>query len=294
MNKNIEQNFNITDADIGKRLDVFCEASFKISRSAAKKLIDGNNVKVNGKTTKSSYLLKDGDTITYLQPNGSKQKSPPHIPVIYEDNHIIVINKPAGVTVHEAPGEEGVTINELFADKFTGAKNGRELIVHRLDKATSGVMVLAKSKAASDMLKKQFADRLVEKRYIALVHGDVQKSVINIPLGRSTDTVGRIFAKDTGKSAYTEVKPVRSIGGYTLINVFPKTGRTHQIRVHLSLLGHPIFGDRVYGKKGDVASRMFLHAASIQIIHPSTGKKVQFSAPMSDELENMIAALTVE
>jgi len=214
------------------------------------------------------------------------------VPIIFEDEDILVIDKPSGITVHEAPGEKDITVNEIFADKYKGDnKTDRDMIVHRLDKGTSGVMVLAKNPEAGVKLRKQFADREVQKTYIALVAGKLEDEtgIIDMPLGRDQQSREKISPQVGGKPAVTEFKKVQDYDSYSLVEAYPKTGRTHQIRTHFAAIGHPVYGDVRYGSKVEDADRIFLHAARISIKHPTTGEKVTFESPLPKVLEDVLS-----
>jgi 23S rRNA pseudouridine1911/1915/1917 synthase len=219
------------------------------------------------------------------------------IGIIYEDSDILVINKPAGITVHPASGEQEITVSEMFADSYQGKCNtDRDMIVHRLDKGTSGVMVMAKNEASRDSLIAQFAARMVTKKYIALVMGKVfpAEGVIDIPLARDSSVRNKISPLETGKESKTLYKVTKLYDGYTLISASPKTGRTHQIRVHFAAIGHPIYGDSRYGTPNAEINRIFLHAEEISFTHPTTGKKLKFTCDLPEELKCVLTKLPIE
>ena len=239
-------------------------------------------VLVGDQTFTSSYTLVARDQVTtYAMPkNGLKTD----IPVIFEDKDILVIDKPSGITAHPAPGENDITVAEVF---------GKATIVHRLDKGTSGVMVLAKNTKAAESLRSQFQARKVSKKYLALVHGKLQpeEGVIDMPLSRSLMQRNKIAPADEGRDAKTLYKIVKYYPGFTLVEANPKTGRTHQIRVHFSAIGFPLFGDARYGKSTDETDRMFLHAAELSFLHPTTSKRVTFKSKLPKELEKILVTL---
>jgi 23S rRNA pseudouridine1911/1915/1917 synthase len=218
------------------------------------------------------------------------------IQTIFEDNDVLVIDKPAGITVHPADGETDTTIAEIFADKYTGDKGSdRDMIVHRLDKGTSGVMVLAKNPSARAFLVNEFKKRKVHKKYLALLTGKLkpEEGIIDMPLARDIVKRQRIAPAEEGKDAKTLYKVVKYYFGHTLIEANPKTGRTHQIRVHFSAIGYPIYGDQRYGNPKEITQRIFLHAAELSFIHPKTGKRVKFISPLPEELEKVLKGLKV-
>jgi len=294
LNKKLEQKLIVKTAEVGLRLDVYLSNKLDITRSKAQKLVRNNLVFVGKETQNSKYLLSKGDKISVFE---AKKATTPSINIIFEDNDLIVIDKPAGITSHPAPGESDITIAEVFFDKYSGKQNtDRDMIVHRLDKGTSGLMVLARNEKTRAALVKQFADRKVNKTYAALVHGRVvpKEGIIDMPLSRDIRSKNRMSPADEGKDAKTIYKVDRYFKGFTLVSTNPKTGRTHQIRAHFVAIGHPLYGDERYGIKEDNFKRIFLHAAEISFIHPSTGKRVKFISPLPPELTNIISKLEIE
>jgi 23S rRNA pseudouridine1911/1915/1917 synthase len=215
------------------------------------------------------------------------------IPIIYEDNDIIVINKPSGITVHEAPGEKSLTINEIFQSRFLDNISGRDMIVHRLDKGTSGVMILAKTDKSRVDLQRQFADREVKKTYLTLIKGhlDQDKGTIRIPLGRDQMSREKISPQKDGKNAITDFVVIKKHPKYSLVEANPKTGRTHQIRTHFASIGHPIFGDKKYGNPKDNIDRIFLHASKISFSHPENKNILTFRVELPEDLKTIIDTL---
>lgn len=219
------------------------------------------------------------------------------VQTIFEDDDILVIDKPAGITVHPAEGESDITIAEIFADKYTGdIKSDRDMIVHRLDKGTSGVMVLVKNPSARASLVSEFKKRKVRKKYLALLIGKLkpEEGIIDMPLARDIVKRQRIAPVEEGKDAKTLYKVVKYFQGHTLVEANPKTGRTHQIRVHFSAIGFPIYGDQRYGNPKEITERIFLHAAELSFIHPSTGGRVKYASPLPQELEEILKNLEIE
>jgi len=270
LNKKIVQELKTDKTDISKRLYILLSEKTDISRSRAQKLI------------KEGLVEMSEDTIFIYEID--KGSSKPLIPIIYENKDILLIDKPAGITAHPAPGENEITIAEIF-DKAT--------IVHRLDKGTSGVMVLAKNKAATEALRGQFQARKVTKKYIALVHGRLlpEEGIIDMPLSRNLISRNKIAPAEEGRDAKTLYKVLKYYRGFTLVEANPKTGRTHQIRVHFSAIGFPLFGDVRYGKNTDKTDRIFLHAAELSFIHPTTGKRVVFKSKLPPELMRVLHTL---
>jgi 23S rRNA pseudouridine1911/1915/1917 synthase len=254
---------HVSGKDRGKRIDQFLsESDLHLSRSQAKHLIEQKIIFLNQKPVKPSARLKTGNLISGVLPQPaplSLKPEPIPLVVLYEDPSIIVIDKPAGMVVHPAPGNpSGTLVNALLHRcKDLSGINGtlRPGIVHRLDKETSGVMVVAKNDEAYHQLTRQFKNRVVEKVYLTIVHGNVKQDegLIDSAIGRHPDQRKKMSTKaKKGRASLTRWKVVERFDAFTLLEIHPKTGRTHQIRVHLSSIGHPILGDPLYGKKGTV------------------------------------------
>jgi 23S rRNA pseudouridine1911/1915/1917 synthase len=295
----------------GERLDRFLASSMPgLSRSQAQRLIDEGHVLVAGRQAKANLALKDGDQITVELPAPVPASAQPEdipVPLLYEDADLLVVNKPAGMVVHPAAGHSsGTLVNALLhhVDDLSGI--GGELrpgIVHRLDKGTSGVMVVAKHDAAHEALARQFADREVEKEYVALVWGVVQAGRrIDLPIGRDPNDRQKMSARSRrARSAVTRITRAQHMKGVTLCQVAIATGRTHQIRVHLNAIGHPIVGDATYGGvRGRVPQdlrpvlrleRPFLHAARLVFTHPTDGRTMSFEAPLPEDLQQVLDQL---
>lgn len=299
----------VTASQVGRRLDQVVADNPKptLSRSRVKRLIDTGEITVNGEVAAPSYKLKTNDRIKIaLPPPVSSTITAENIPleIVYEDDQIIVVNKPKGMVTHPAPGHyTGTLVNALLAHCDHLATTGAPLrpgIVHRLDKDTSGLIVVAKSDQAYYSLIKQFKNRRVEKTYVALVHGVMKKDdgIIEAPIGRHPVNRKKMAVFTTsnlkpqtskGKEAITLYKVLKRYKDYTLIEVKIKTGRTHQIRVHLSHLGYPLVGDPIYGKRENKLGieGQFLRAFKLGFTHPSTGKYLEFETALpniSDQL----------
>ncbi len=295
----------------GERLDRYLADEVPgLSRSQAQRLIEDGHVQVAGRQAKANLAVKDGDRISVELPEPVPTSAQPEdipVTVLYEDTDLLVVDKPAGMVVHPAAGHSsGTLVNALLhhVDDLSGI--GGELrpgIVHRLDKGTSGVMVVAKHDAAHEALARQFADREVEKEYVALVWGVVQAGRrIDLPIGRDPNDRQKMSARSRrARSAVTRITRVQHMRGVTLCHVAIATGRTHQIRVHLKAIGHPIVGDATYGGvKTRVPQdlrpilrleRPFLHAARLAFTHPTDGRTMSFETPLPEDLQLVLDRL---
>lgn len=272
------------------RLDKVCSEIFSdYSRSQIKQLLDGGNITVNGKTEKAKYKVKSGDLIR-LEESETKtlELRPENIPldIVYEDDDVIVINKPQGMVVHPAPGhDEHTLVNALLYHCPLSTINGtfRPGIVHRIDKDTSGLLMVAKNDKAHRSLAKQLKDKTNIREYVALVHGRIaeDEGTINAPIGRSLkDRKKQAVVKD-GRNAVTHFEVLKRYRDYTLVKCILETGRTHQIRVHMKYICHPLVGDPLYGPKKTIKGNgQFLHAGKLGFVHPTTGKLLIFEAPL--------------
>jgi len=309
----------VTAKSEGRRLDQFLsETNLKLSRSQAKNLIQKHLIFLNQKPPKPSSHVKTGDLIsgTLPQPEPLSLKPEPiPLTVLYEDSSIIVVDKPSGMVVHPAYGNpSGTLVNALlYHCKDLAGINGvlRPGIVHRLDKDTSGVMVVAKDDEAYHHLARQFKNRTVRKVYQAIVYGKVSRDegLIDSDIGRHPSERKRMSTRTKkGRPAITRWKKIEEFDGATLLEIFPQTGRTHQIRVHLSSIGHPILGDPLYGRKGRPGTihdpvlrecikrlnRQALHAQRLEFIRPRTGERTQFVSPMPRDMEEVLEWLRLE
>jgi 23S rRNA pseudouridine1911/1915/1917 synthase len=300
----------IEEDNAGERLDRFLvELLPDTSRARAQDLISDSRVLVNGTVVKPSYRLAEGDSVAAELPESTPATTltaSPELPlrVLHEDEAIIVVDKPAGQVVHPALGHSDDTlVNALLArypdlrEAFEGRRPG---IVHRLDADTSGVMVIARDQAAADALRAQFKARTVEKVYVLLAKGRVSPpaGVIEAPIGRDVHQRKRMAAVPGGREAQTEYRVLAEAEGFSWVQASPRTGRTHQIRVHMAAIGHPVAGDAVYGRhdKRDRAwgiDRTALHAWEIAFDHPQSGNRVRFRAPLATDLAAVLKDLGI-
>ena len=287
-----------------KRIDAYLSEKLEdTSRVTIQRLISEEKILVNGKKTKASYKVQKGDKIQIKEEKpvevSIKAQNIP-LEIIYEDNDIIVVNKPKGMVVHPANGNpDGTLVNAIMAickDTLSGI--GGEIrpgIVHRLDKDTSGIIIVAKNDKAHINLSQQIKDHKVKKTYIALVRGIVKENeaTINMPIGRSEKDRKKMAVTKKGKEAITHFKVIQRYDNYTLLQVNIETGRTHQIRVHLSQIGYPIVGDEVYsnGKNEWNIKGQCLHAKSLEFIHPGTGTKMYLEAKIPEYFEEILKSL---
>ncbi len=271
------------------------------SRSRLQEWIKGGRVLVNDHPAKASHLLREGDAIdvepAQLTPLAATPEDIP-LDILYEDRDLVAINKPAGMVVHAGAGvRSGTLVNALlhrFGALSTRGGDLRPGIVHRLDRYTSGVLLVAKTDAAHRSLAAQFAGRRVRKIYLALVHGAVaaDHGRVDKPISRDPVRRVRMTARlPEGRAAWSEYRVLRRFDRFTLLEVRIGTGRTHQIRVHLSSIGHPVAGDKLYGATVDASGRFFLHAASIRFEQPSTGESIEVESPLPAELEQWMQRL---
>jgi 23S rRNA pseudouridine1911/1915/1917 synthase len=315
--------------EAGKRLDQLLVMQLDVSRARVQQLISEAKVLVNDASAKASLKLRGGERITVL---GSASRPPlraiaEEIPldIVYEDDDLAILNKPAGMMVHAGAGatedqrNRGTLVNALLHHFETLSAVGGEIrpgIVHRLDKETSGLIIVAKNDDAHRKLAAQFAKREVKKTYIALVHGWPKKDRATISASISRDPVRRVRMTTRGSggraavSHYTVIRRFESaFGKFTLVEVKIDTGRTHQIRVHMASLGHPVVGDALYGAPREMRGRRgratdegaalslprnFLHAAQLELIHPRTGQKIALKSPIPMELEAFLAAICAD
>jgi 23S rRNA pseudouridine1911/1915/1917 synthase len=306
-----EQRWSIQEERVGMRLDRFLTSVLPdISRTGVQQLITAGVVLVNGKAGKSGYALRSHDTVAVLRasptygagpPNGASPQAMSDLPleIVYEDDDILIINKAAGMVVHPAPGHHDDTLVNALVARYPelqgDERNLRPGIVHRLDRDTSGLLIVAKNVCVQAALIEQMKRHEVEKRYIALVDGNVSldHGSIDAPIGRDPRHRQQMAVTTIdSREARTHFRVLERFARHTLLLVQLETGRTHQIRVHLKAIGHPVVGDPVYGSgrvsDGIVLPRQFLHACQLRLIHPSTGRTLEVEAPLPSDLQALL------
>jgi len=295
--------FEIKEEDIGERIDHFLVKALpekeKFSRTFVKKLINEGNVFLNGKVTIPHHLLKLEDVITAQVPDFINKTQPKaqkiNLNIIYEDEDIIVVNKPVGMVVHPGAGVRDQTlVNALVYHCKTLSSAGGESrpgIVHRLDKGTSGLLIAAKNDFAHRELARQFKQRKVKRKYIAFVKGKVEldNGRVELPIGRHPRNPKKMaVAFSKSKAAATNYKVLKRFGDYTMLEISPDTGRTHQIRVHMSYIDYPLLGDTQYGGPDEKIGRPALHAGKISFYHPRTHKLMEFEIPLPQDMKDLM------
>lgn len=295
----------VNDEEKDVRIDSYISSKLQdISRSFVQKLIDNGEVRVNDRQVKSNYKVKSEDIIKISLPQPkqlSVEKENIELDVVYEDIDIIIINKPQGMVVHPAPGNyTGTLVNAImYHCKDLSGINGvlRPGIVHRIDKDTSGLLMVAKNDNSHISLARQLKDHSINRIYYALVHGRVKedKLTIDAPLARHQVERKKIAVVTKGRRAVTHIEVVQRFVGYTLVKAKLETGRTHQIRVHMSYIGHPLVGDPVYGPKKSPfkTAGQLLHASTIGFIHPRTNQYMEFNTKLPEYFDEIINKLTI-
>ena len=285
----------------GIRLDKALADLTELSRSQANEAIKNGNILVNGKAVKAKYSVKEGDLVTYDLPEPEVlEYEAEDIPldIVYEDDDVAVVNKPQGMVVHPSVGHtSGTLVNALmYHIHDLSSINGvvRPGIVHRIDKDTSGLLMIAKNDRAHQALAEELKDKKSLRKYLAIVHGNISndRGVIEAPIGRSEKDRKKQAVMAKGKPAVTHFKVLERFGNYTLVELTLETGRTHQIRVHMAYIGHPVAGDPLYGPRKTLKGNgQFLHAQTLGFTHPTTGASLRFSveppAIFQETLENL-------
>ena len=283
------------------RLDKFLSKNYpELTRTYIQKLIENGSVTVNGRAARAALQLKLKDLIEItIPPPEPAVVLPEDIPfeIVYEDRDVIVINKPAGLTVHPAPGHASHTLVNALIKRFPDLEgfggSMRPGIVHRLDKDTSGLMVIVRNEMARQNLINQFKSRSVKKCYMVLVKGKLEpsKGAIDAPIGRDPSDRKRMAVVSKGRNARTDYRVLKYIDGYTLVEANIQTGRTHQIRVHFKAIGYPVVGDAVYGVKSSLIKRQFLHACYLEFTLPSGNLLRAFTCELPDDLKQALKTL---
>ncbi len=290
-----------TEESRGKRLDAYLADTLDdLTRSAAANLIEAGAVIVDGKTAAKSLKLAGGETVEVTLPEPEPIDAvPQNIPldVVYEDGDVIVVNKPSGMVVHPAPGHaDGTLVNALLyhcGESLSGIGGAlRPGIVHRIDRDTSGLIIAAKNDAAHQSLTSQLSDHTLGRTYECIITGNLRadSGTVDAPIARHPSDRKKMAVVAGGRNAVTHWAVIARYPGYTHVRCRLETGRTHQIRVHMAYLGHPILGDTVYGSKKEVPglTGQCLHAVGLQFIHPRTGELVQLTCPLPEEFTKML------
>ncbi len=298
----MNREYELTAEESGQRLDKYlAEKMTDLSRSRIKELVQAGEVLVNGKKSKVSYKVQKGDliqvTVLPLEPLALEAENIP-LDIVYEDEDVIVVNKPQGMVVHPAAGHPSHTlVNALLyhtrdlADSPEGFRPG---IVHRIDKDTSGLLMVAKNAAARESLEKQLAAKSNKRQYLAIVHGNFaeEEGTIDAPIGRNPKDRKQMAVVEKGKSAVTHFKVLEQYQGYSLVECQLETGRTHQIRVHMAYIGHPLAGDPLYGPRKTLPGHgQFLHAKTLGFEQPRTGEWLEFSVQPPEIFQQTVADL---
>lgn len=292
-------NYVITD-QTGRIDKVLTSLEPEITRSQLKNLINDGHVTVNGQAVKPKYKVQAGDKISLVKSEPqSLELTPENIPldIVYEDDDVIVVNKPQGMVVHPAPGHPNHTlVNALLYHSPLSTINGtfRPGIVHRIDKDTSGLLMVAKNDLAHQSLAEQLRNKTNKREYLALVYGQIKEDegTIDAPLGRNPQDRKKQAVVKGGRHAVTHFKVMKRYDNFTLVKCILETGRTHQIRVHMKYIGHPLVGDPLYGPRKVIGKDgQFLHAALLGFKHPRTGKELVFEAPLPENFQKMLDKL---
>jgi 23S rRNA pseudouridine1911/1915/1917 synthase len=296
------ERFEVEEGTAGQRLDAWLAATLGVARAEAQRLVDGGSVRVDGATRRKSHTVAAGSLVEVERPAAPPEpRALPPFEVRYEDEHLAVVAKPAGVVVHRAPGVRAATLVDALAARMPLAPAGgdeRPGVVHRLDRDTSGLLVVAKTDAAHAALADAIRRRQVERRYLALVGGEfaLPTGRIEAPVGRLQSDRTRMGVTPEGREAVTEFRVLEPMAAVSLVEATLGTGRTHQIRVHLAHVGHPVVGDRTYGRAAQHLAgqlgleRPFLHARSLRFAHPVHGGEVLVEEPLPADLVRALRA----
>ncbi len=304
----MQARLSVEAAEAGSRLDRWLASRLTdLSRARLQALIAAGHVRVDGTVKKAAHRLRGGEAVAVELPPPAAEELVPEpiaLAVVHEDEDVLVVDKPAGMVVHPGAGHARGTLAAAVLAHAPGTAGvggpRRPGVVHRLDKGTSGLLVVAKTQAAYDALTRQLAQRTVSRRYVALVHGRLRRDegVVDAPIGRHQHDRVRMAIQppSRGKRAVTRYRVLERFSQFTYVEVRLETGRTHQIRVHLASLGHPVVGDEIYGGKGRVRFPLgleghALHAASLGFVHPVTQQRLEFSSPVPPRIERLLSHL---
>ncbi len=285
------RSFDVDPAEAGERLDRLAARRLGISRSVVQRIIQEKLLLVNGEEAASSYKVGGGERVEARVPEEGISPEDIAVPVIFEDEHLLVVDKPAGLVVHPGAGNRaGTLVNALLGRGIAGGEDpSRPGVVHRLDRDTSGLMVLAKGEPAYSRLVAQMSVRKVGRVYRSVVIGEglPETGTVEAPVGRDPENP-TLMAAGIGRPAVTHFEVLREAAGHAMLRVRLETGRTHQIRVHLSAIGHPVYADPLYGR-AIPGRRLWLHAESLAFIHPVSGEALRFEAPVPNDLRESAA-----
>ena len=289
------ESFEVGPGEAGERLDRLAAGRLTLSRSAVRRLLDEGSLLVAGRRESASYKVREGEVVETDVPDGGLAPEEIPVPVMFEDEHLVVVDKPAGLVVHPGAGNpSGTLVNALLARGISGgADSSRPGVVHRLDRDTSGLMVVAKGETAYSRLVGMMSRREVGRVYRAVVVGTglPETGTVDSPVGRDPENP-TLMAAGVGKEAVTHFEKLTEAGGHTMLRVRLETGRTHQIRVHLAAIGHPVYADPLYGTP-EPKRRLWLHAEKLLFRHPITDKQQEFEAPIPEDLERAAASLNL-
>lgn len=289
--------FNVTSAEQGKRLDIIVAQRTELSRSTVQKLIETGDVLLNGNIPQKRVAVTEGDVIEVGLPVAATKPLPhqaPDLKIVYEDDDIMVVDKPAGLLVHPGNGRDEPTVADFSRLYSADDDEVRPGIVHRLDRDTSGLLILAKTINAKSFMQAAFSDRNIHKTYLLLARGRVSPAdaIIDLPIDRDLRDRAKRAINRNGRVALTNYRTLASYAGYSYIEAEPQTGRTHQLRVHFAAIGHPIVGDQTYGPKTQDLGlkRHFLHATRLSFVAPN-GSELSLESPLPDDLKKVLTKL---
>ncbi len=285
--------FDVDPTEAGERLDRLAARRLALSRSAVQRIIHKRLLWVDGEEAASSYRVGGGERVEARVPERGISPEEIPVPVLFEDEHLVVVDKPAGLVVHPGAGNPaGTLVNALVERGIAGGEDpSRPGVVHRLDRDTSGLMVLAKGEPAYSRLVAQMSGRRVGRFYRAVVAGEglPETGTVDAPVGRDPENP-TLMAAGIGRPAVTHFEVLREVAGHAMLEVRLETGRTHQIRVHLSAIGHPVYADPLYGTPVP-ERRLWLHAENLTFVHPVSGERLSFEAPIPNDLRKSAALL---